>query len=471
MSVSLPVLREAQIESILHAVAEGNCCDVHGLSNTGKSPLLRALALPENQARLAEYAGRPGALIYVDCNRVVELSATGFYEVVLRSLLEYVQDPHTPPSMAPDLLGLMQDYHNRITAGTPFQASLAFNSALADLGAHLNLSLVLLLDEFDEIYAALEDRTLLNLRALKDHARDRLAYVTATVRPLAESRTPGDNEFAELFAGFSLALGLLAPEDARRVLERLGGGALPPEAAQAVLRLAGGHFGLLIALTQAALRDLHTNHAPTAARPTIQSRLERDVTARAECLKLWNQLRPEEKAALTSLVTSPEEGLSQPDRERLLELGMLVESASAERAGQRGGDRLFSEMFENFVRHQSALPAQGGQGVVVDEDAGEVWVDGAKVTILTDLEYRLMRLLFQRRDRLTTKDMIVEAVWGGEYLDRVDDARIEKLVSRLRAKIEPDPARPRYLLTQRGRGYKLASLPANGHEEEEAGGQ
>ena len=125
-----------------------------------------------------------------------------------------------------------------------------------------------------------------------------------------------------------------------------------------------------------------------------------------------------------------------------------------------GQPRLFSELFANFVRHQSALPSQTGQGVLVDEDAGEVWVDGAKVTVLTDLEYRLMRLLFQRRDRLTTKDMIVEAVWGGDYLDRVDDARIEKLVSRLRAKVEPDPAKPRYLLTQRGRGYKLTSQPA-----------
>ncbi len=457
MSVSLPALRQAQIESVLHTVAEGNCCDVHGLSNTGKSPLLRALALPENQARFAEYAGRPGALIYVDCNRVVELSATGFYEVVLRSLLEYVQDPHTPPSMPPDLLGLMQDYHNRITAGTPFQASLAFNSALADLSTRLNLSLALLLDEFDEIYAALEDRTLLNLRALKDHARDRLAYVTATVRPLAESRTPGDNEFAELFAGFSLSLGPLAPEDAQAVVDRLGGAALPADLREAALRLSGGHFGLLIALTQAALREAHGHSAPAAAR------LANDVTARAECLKLWNQLRPDEQAALTSLVTNPDEGLSQPERERLLDLGLLA--PSPDRAP--GGERLFSEIFAGFVRHQSALPSQGGEGVVVDEDAGEVWVDGAKVTILTDLEYRLMRLLAQRRDRLTTKDMIVEAVWGGEYLDRVDDARIEKLVSRLRAKVEPDPARPRYLLTQRGRGYKLASLPATEEPKDE----
>jgi len=50
-------------------------------------------------------------------------------------------------------------------------------------------------------------------------------------------------------------------------------------------------------------------------------------------------------------------------------------------------------------------------------------------------------------------------VWGEGYLDEIDDARVEKLVSRLRSKIEQDPAAPRYLITQRGRGYKLLSRP------------
>ena len=50
---------------------------------------------------------------------------------------------------------------------------------------------------------------------------------------------------------------------------------------------------------------------------------------------------------------------------------------------------------------------------------------------------------------------MLEAVWGEDYIDEVDDARIEKLVSRLRQKLEPDAANPRYVITVRGRGYKL----------------
>ena len=74
---------------------------------------------------------------------------------------------------------------------------------------------------------------------------------------------------------------------------------------------------------------------------------------------------------------------------------------------------------------------------------------------LTNLEYRLLLLLYGRLGKICTKYEVVEAVWGEDYIDEVDDARIEKLVSRLRQKIEPDPANPRYLQTVRGRGYKL----------------
>jgi len=441
MPASFPSLRQAQIENILSIVAQGECCAIFGLSNTGKSPLLRALPAPEHEAAYTRHTAQPGLLIYIDCNRVVVLTAPGFYEIVVRSLLEAFEDGTT--SAPPVLLQHLREQHNHITtAPSVFQASLAFNDAISEICRQLGRNLVLLLDEFDEVYAALEDRSLLNLRALKDKYQNRLAYITATVRPLGESHLPGDNEFAELFATHTLPLGLLAPADAQRVLESFGGANLPGEAQQAVLRLAGGHLGLLTALTQAALRS------PAA--------LTGDPNARAECLKIWNQLRPEEQAALKSLVTEAQEGLNPHDRERLQILGLLTEDG-----------RIFSELFAFFVRRQAAAPAQSTIGVRVDEDAGEVWVDGIKVTVLTDLEYRLMRLLHQRPDRLTTKDMIVEAVWGGEYLDKVDDARIEKLVSRLRAKIEPDPARPRYLLTQRGRGYKLSSRPVEFKEEEE----
>ena len=122
--------------------------------------------------------------------------------------------------------------------------------------------------------------------------------------------------------------------------------------------------------------------------------------------------------------------------------------------------RVFSPIFGEFVGKRGRGHGVSAEGVHLDPDAGDVWVDGARIPVLTDLEFRLLALLYERLDKLTDKYRIVTGVWGEDYLGDVDDARVEKLISRLRSKIKADPANPRYLVTQRGRGYKLHSRPA-----------
>ncbi len=427
---SISMLRAGQADRLLAVLSTATCCSLYGLSNAGKSQLLRALPA------YAQARGAAGSalLVYVDCNRIVENNAHGFFEVIVRSLLEALEDTDTPTPSA--LLATLREHHQAITsAASGFQASLAFNNGIAEACAGLGRNLVLLLDEFDEIYSAIEERALLNLRALKDKYRDRLTFLTATIRPLIDPAVRAENEFAELFTSAHIPTGLLSPEDTLRVIDQNNGADLPADTRGQIATLGGGHYGLVTALTQAALR-----HTPVLAN---------DANARAECLKIWNQLRPEEQGALAVLAANGDEGLNPLDREHLTAFGLLDSHG-----------RLFSPLFKTFLVRQGAGSQSTEQGVFVDEDAGEVRVDGVKVSVLTDLEYRLMQLLAQRRDRLTTKEMIVESVWNTSYMDRVDDARIEKLVSRLRAKVEPDPLKPRYLLTQRGRGYKLVSKPA-----------
>jgi len=447
MSAPIPPHRPTQIQTILNLAAQGECVAIFGLSNTGKSPFLRSLPHATYLQTYAHKVGRSAMLVYIDCNRVVELTTQGFYEVVLRALLETLEFKTDRSARETELLTLVREQHSRVIAATtPFQSSLAFNHALSETCHVLEQNVLLLLDEFDEVYAALDERALVNLRALKDKFQSQLVYVTATVRPLADSRKSGDNEFAELFAVHSLPLGMLTVADMRAMAQTISEGNLSAATLTVIEQLAGGHFGLLTALTQTALR-LTVAQTPLAPEQ-LSHHLANDPNTRAECLKVWNQLHTPEQEALKALITEAEEGLPERQLNPLKTLGLVNE------AGE-----IFSPVFITFVRRQCAAPAQEVTGIVVDDDAGEVWVDGERITVLTDLEYKLMRLLHQRNDRLTTKDMIVETVWGGQYFDKVDDARIEKLVSRLRAKIEADPTRPRYLLTQRGRGYKLASHP------------
>jgi hypothetical protein len=94
----------------------------------------------------------------------------------------------------------------------------------------------------------------------------------------------------------------------------------------------------------------------------------------------------------------------------------------------------------------------GGSGIVVDRASGEVFVDGRRVDSLTALEFNLLECLLAEPGRLRTKEEIVREVWAEEL---ADDTRVEKLISRLRRKIEPMPGRPQYVRTVRGRGYRL----------------
>ena len=98
--------------------------------------------------------------------------------------------------------------------------------------------------------------------------------------------------------------------------------------------------------------------------------------------------------------------------------------------------------------------ASGQGGLWVDEDAGTVWVDGDRIDDLTAKEFSLLRFLYRNAGRVCTKDEIWEAVWP-EYPQGMADYPIQKIISRLRHKIEPVPHRPRYIVTVRGRGYRL----------------
>ncbi len=94
-------------------------------------------------------------------------------------------------------------------------------------------------------------------------------------------------------------------------------------------------------------------------------------------------------------------------------------------------------------------------GLWIDEESGTVIVDGRREESLTALEYSLLRMLYDHPGRLCSKQDIIRHVWGEEAASDVDDARVEKLISRLRQKVESAPGRPRYIRTVRSRGYRF----------------
>jgi two-component system, OmpR family, KDP operon response regulator KdpE len=92
--------------------------------------------------------------------------------------------------------------------------------------------------------------------------------------------------------------------------------------------------------------------------------------------------------------------------------------------------------------------------LVIDLDKRAVTVSGRQVS-LTPHEFELLRVLAQNEGKLMTHPAILREVWGPAYGD--ESHYLHVYVSQLRRKIEPDPARPRYLLTEPGAGYRLVN--------------
>jgi two-component system response regulator RegX3 len=83
-----------------------------------------------------------------------------------------------------------------------------------------------------------------------------------------------------------------------------------------------------------------------------------------------------------------------------------------------------------------------------------VAVDGQQIR-LAPKEYDLLVALAWDRGRAFGREMLLERVWGYDYAGGTRTVDVH--IGRLRAKLEPDPAHPRYLLTVRGFGYKFAA--------------
>jgi two-component system, OmpR family, response regulator RegX3 len=90
--------------------------------------------------------------------------------------------------------------------------------------------------------------------------------------------------------------------------------------------------------------------------------------------------------------------------------------------------------------------------VRMDVERHVVSVDGTQIAIPLK-EFDLLELLLRNAGRVLTRGQLIDRVWGADYVG--DTKTLDVHVKRLRSKIEPDPANPKYLVTVRGLGYKF----------------
>ena len=148
----------------------------------------------------------------------------------------------------------------------------------------------------------------------------------------------------------------------------------------------------------------------------------------------------------------------------ILVLSAVGDEREKVRALDAGADDYVTKPFgtdELLARLRAVLRRSADVGGSPQLKIGELVIDvldrqvaraGAEVH-LTPIEFDLLSVLAQHHGRLVTHRQLLREVWGPEYGEETHYLRVH--VAHIRAKLEPDPSRPQYLVTEPGVGYRL----------------
>jgi len=436
--------RNEILNAVFAYLSSGESAVVAGPSSMGKSRLVQFL-LREDVAR--HYLGNAAEnllLVWIDCNRLGGFTASHLYELVLDALLAAVEE-------RPALADLRDEYRTLhlevIRSENALLAQRIVERFTRTLCREHNLTVCLVLDEFDEAYAELPSQVLAGLRGLRDANKYRLCYLLFTRQHPQYLRDPADCEgLYEQFSRNILYLQPYQPDDARRVIQQLAvrrgldAALLSPAVVEELLALSGGHPGLMTALVS-GLRD-----EPPVKMARLRAWAQGLAKVYEESRKVYEGLRPGEQTALRALVHGRAPGRTALST--LEQKGLLLAQTNEKPV-------VFSPLFATFLAGQTDTAPTGLQ---VDEQTGIVVVNGDAKPAFPGLVHDLFHYFYSRLGEVCSRDAIAFELYPDKKGD-VADNTIDVLVGRLRKEIEDDPAAPQYVKTVRGRGYRLVLEP------------
>lgn len=427
---------------VMEWIKAGQSGCILGLRGAGKSNFLRFLLLEEVRRRYLGKSYADTLFILVNMLSLTERTEWAVYELILDRLMGQVHLGGVGRQAVEELTSL----HREVTRHRdPLIARRAVERCVSVLCEPSARHLVLFLDEFDAVFRELSPSLFRCLRAIRDDHKDQVSYITVTFGELPKLRddAPEVEHFCRLVDRNVCYLGPYGKEDARQMIRYLASRRsviVSEEDVARLFELSGGHAGLL----KATLSLIWDRYRPGITTEIAKSLVDEPVIE-AECHKIWKSLTENEQMALCALAR---EMPVDPDTFNHLKRRGLARQRDHKRT-------LFSSAFAGFVRLNGPPPVAG---TIVSRSPRIVQIDGQMIEELSELEFEVLCYLYEHRGCVCTKQDLIEAIYRQQYdqADRsINDARLQQVVARLRAKIEPDSGHPIYILTVRREGYRF----------------
>jgi hypothetical protein len=438
--------RHHVVKKLFDWARAGESVSVIGMSGVGKSNLFNHIRDPKTQARYLEGQEANTIIVRANFHYVPDFTDRSIYSLILEQL-ESLESEAARLGIESDTIEKISQYHEiLLDAGADaLKVQRYFKLAVRALLGDTRRRLVLLCDQFDDVYQEAEPRLFANLRGLREAYKYRLCYFIFT-RDLLTNMVEMDaarEEFYELMASNILGLKPYQKSDAFSLLRRVSQRnqlALSDEMSEWLFALSGGHAGLL--------RAAYLGVAPTGLNiyddgETAVSQLLQLPGVETECEKIWRSLSVHERRVLVYHAHRVKSEAPDHAVTRQLQIKGLLTAANK--------PQIFAPIFARYVADQEA---SWERPLYFDAASRQIWVLGQPAPKLTQLEYRLFHLLYQRRGEVVVKDELIKVGWP-QAKGGVSDEALIAAIARLRKKIEPDSKTPRFLQNLHNQGYVL----------------
>lgn len=388
--------------------------------------------------------------IHVDLENIISHTETSFYKLLLLELKESIKQLEKREELTEFS---KQVYDKNITNEDPLVIFYAIKDIFEKVLENTDLSLCVIFDAYENV-DKVEDSIFQSLNVLRKLNKYRVVYLLVSNQDLLDQ---AENQVvAELLANFNKHwLPFLTEKETIKLAEEfaaLSSINLTENQKKAIWKLSGGHAWLIKSLTKLFAEGNITSKTSEAAilnKGNIRIRLEH----------IWDTINENERKQLVKALDSNEE---------IENLSLLLKKLNViEFEGDRY--KFFSPLFKLFVEQnkegrgeenykilqKQEKPEDASKSLKIDSKSMTVSIGNKTIDSFTKSEFKLLEYLSKHSGEVISRDDIADAVWGDNSDEKYSDWAIDKLVSRLRDKIEEDSRHPEFLKTIRGVGYKF----------------
>ncbi len=437
------MFRDNETQQLMSRAQAGESALIIGASGMGKSNLFNHLMKQDVQAHYLGDQASYYIFVRVNWHFAADFSTRSLYSLIIEQLEQH-------PLLQAERETIL-GYHEKLlnAQDDALKVQRYFKLAVRTAMQNPKRKLILLFDQFIDVYREAHDLFFANLRGLREDYKYRLSYFVFTRHTFEDiiEQDGGREEFYELLSDQLLGLPPYNEADSQSAAERIAkrrGNTVPTDALQRLYELSGGHGGLLRMSYTLYERD---GLPMGKGKSGLNVRLLADHGLSVELQKLWQSLSGDEQKYLLRLVHD-EHSITAADLtpETLLVKGVL-------RTNGRGLPHIFSPLLTLYIRQTKTIY---DRVVSYDEKTNILEICGKPVE-LKGKELELFQILHDNIGYVVSRERLIKRLWPRDDYEAAN-SNLNTTKKRLRDKLQPTHLTQDLIATEHGRGYKLLDL-------------